>query len=116
MSEGSVEEDNITLAVTSVLYAGMDVNKIRHSCDSEDVRQGDDNAAQLLADSSLVQSHAAFDPIFAPIQKLPPELLANIFIECIPSLELETQYINGMYPQQVRAWTSLSNVERYLER
>ena len=119
MSEGSVKEDNPTLAVTSALYTGTDINKIRHSCDSEDVGQGDDNATQLLADSSLVQGHAVFDPIFAPIRKLPPELLANIFIECIPSLELETLYNNGMYPQQVRArfgrvcrmWNAILNDE-----
>ena len=76
----------------------MDVNKIR---------QGDNNAAQLLvdSDSSLVQAHAVSDPIFSPIRKLPTELLAKIFIESIPSLVFGSRpsFDDGMYPQQVRA-------------
>ena len=101
VSEGS--EDNPTLP-TSALYA-EDVNKIRHSCNLEDVRQRDDT--QFLADSSsLVQAHAVSDPIFAPVRKLPTEILTNIFIECIPSSKLETPSPssgNGMHLQQVRA-------------
>ena len=102
----SNDDGNPSLAITSALYTGMDVNKIRHSCDSEDVRQGDDNAAKLLADSSsLVQAHGVSDPIFAPVRKLPVEILGKIFIECIPSLELESPFFfdDGMHPQQVRA-------------
>ena len=122
MSEGSVEENKPTLSITSVLYTGMDINKIRHSCDSEDVRQGDDNPTQLLADnSSLVQAHTVFDPIFAPIRKLPPEILGKIFIECIPSWvhERPPSFDNGMHPQLIRAqlgrvcqlWNAILNNE-----
>ena len=86
----------------------MDVNKIRHICDREDIRQGDDNAAQLLTDSSsLVQAHAISesDPIFSPVQKLPPEILAKIFIEWVSSLVLKgpPSFRDAMHPQQVRA-------------
>ena len=97
MSEGSVDEDNPTFA----LCTGMDVNKIGHDCDLKD-----DDAALLLADSSsLVQAHAVSDPIFAPVRKLPPEILANIFIECIPSLihERRSYFDEDIFPQQVRA-------------
>ena len=45
MSEGSVEEGNPNLPITSALYTSMDVNKIIHSCNFEDDRQGYDNAA-----------------------------------------------------------------------
>ena len=97
----------------------MDVNKIRHGCDSEDVRRGNDNAAQLLTNSSsLVQAHAIFDPIFAPVRRLPAELLAKIFIECIP---FETSLFSDdeMHPQQIRArlgqvcrlWSAILNDE-----
>ena len=100
MSEGS--EDNPTLPTTA-LYTG-DVNKIRHSFYLEGVRQRD---TQFLADSSsLVQAHAVSDPIFAPVRKLPAEILANIFIECILSSKLKTpppSSGNGMHLQQVRA-------------
>ena len=106
MSKGSVEEDNPSLP-TSALYT-EDVNNIRHSCDSEDVRQRDDT--QFPADSSSldsVQAHTVFDPIFAPVRKLPAEILANIFIECIPSSKLKTpppSFGNaGMHLQRVRA-------------
>ena len=97
MSEGSVDEDNPTFA----LCTGMDVNESGHDCDSKD-----DDAALLLADSSsLVQSRAVSDPIFAPVRKLPVEILGKIFIECIPSLVLESPFFfdYGMHPQQVRA-------------
>ena len=101
----------------------MDINKIRHSCDSEDVRQGDDNPTQLLADtSSLVQAHHVFDPIFAPVRRLPPEILGKIFIECIPSWVHERplpSFDNGMHPQLIRArlgrvcrvWNTILNNE-----
>ena len=106
MSQGSVEEDNPTLATTSALAVESDINAIRH-CNPEDIRQGDDNAAQLLTDSSsLVQTHAVSDPIFAPVRKLPPEILAKIFVECIPSLVHERpslSFDSGMHLQQVRA-------------
>ena len=98
----------------------MDINKIIHSCNLEDDRQGDDNAAQLLTDSSsLVQTHAVSDPTFAPVRKLPPEILAKIFIECIPSLVHESthSFDDGMEPQEVRARLgSLSSVERYFKQ
>ena len=118
-SEGPVEEDSPTLPITSALYNGMDVNKSRLSCDSEDLRQGDDHAtAHLLADSSsIVQAHAISDPIFAPVRKIPPEILAKIFIECIPSLELKkpaTLFWKWDAPAtgSCSNWSSLSNVER----
>ena len=106
-SEGPVEEDNPTLPITSALYTGMDLNKSILSCDSEDLRQGDDHAAHLLADSSsVVQAHAISDPIFAPVRKTPLQILAKIFIECIPSLELKSpppSFENGTHQHQVRA-------------
>ena len=100
----------------------MDINKIRHSCDSEDVRQGDDNPTQLLADtSSLVQAHHVFDPIFAPVRRVPPEILGKIFIECIPSWvhKRPPSFDNGMHPQPIRArlgrvcrvWNAILNNE-----
>ena len=97
MSEGLGDEDN----PTSAFCTGVDVGKIGHDCDLKD-----DDAALLLADSSsLVQAHAVSDPIFAPVRKLPPEILANIFIECIPSLVREGQsyFDKDIFPQQVRA-------------
>ena len=111
--EGSVEEGNPSLAIPSAIYTSMDVNKIRHTnCDSasEDVRQVDDNAAhwhwqQVLTgeSSSLVQTHAVSDPIYIdPVTKLPVEILAKIFIECIPSLVHESPHTLDR-PQQVRA-------------
>ena len=97
---------------SSNTFIWMSTNLIRHDCDSEDVRQGDDNAAhwhwqQVLTgdSSSLVHTHAISDPIYIdPVRKLPVEILAKIFIECIPSL------VHGSpgpspsdRPQQVRA-------------
>ena len=95
------------LADSSSLVQAQNVNKIRHTRKSRrDVRQGDDNAAKLLADSSsLVQAHTVSDPIFAPVRKIPVEILGKIFVECIPSLVLESPFFfdYGMHPQQVRA-------------
>ena len=115
MSEGSVEEDNLNPAEPTVYtYYGIS------SCDSEDVRQGDDNSSQLLADSSsVVQAHS--DPIFAPLPEFPPEILAKIFIECIPSLECDSPRIDNarMLPHMVRCrlglvcqvWNAILNDE-----
>ena len=110
-------------STNNFLYTGMDINKIRHSCDSEDVKQRDDNPTQLLADSSsLVQAHTVFDPIFAPVRKLPPEILGKIFIECIPSRQVHKgprSFDNGMHPQRIRTqlrrvcrvWNAILNNE-----
>ena len=52
-SQGSVEEDISSIATAFALAVELEIN-------SEDIRQGDDNAAQLLTDvdhSSLVQPY-----------------------------------------------------------
>ena len=121
-SEGSVEEYPVD-PTAYIRYPGMDANQIKHSCDSEDVTgQGNDNSSQLLADSSsVVQAHAVSDPIFTPVRKFPPEILAKIFIECIPSLACDSSCIDNarMWPHMVRGrlgrvcqmWNAILNDE-----
>jgi hypothetical protein len=82
MFEREVKDDIPSLAVTYP-SDNVEINEItdRTIARKQEIRQGDDGIDVLIARSRSLIKDAISDPIFAPVRKIPVELLAE-FLSC----------------------------------
>ena len=88
MSEGATEEDIPRLAITSATDDAGIAAVIERDIQRPEVGQNGDNIGIGHDSSLLIKAHASGDQTFALVQKFPVEILAEIFVQCIPPLVL----------------------------
>ena len=99
MSESPTEGDIPRLAVTSATDdAGITaVQECNIQRPEASVRQNRDDIGMAYDNTLLCKAHAVAYQTFAPVQKVPVEILAEIFIQCIPPLVIQGG-MDGLYP------------------